>query len=486
MSLAPGRVAAETERALFAPSSQRGALLTRLRCDVRFQAAVLWFVASIGLWMSQPRIGVLDQDAYAYIVGAYSLQTGSGYRELVGEALNHWPPGYSWLLSLFSNPLAAAQLINYISFGCAVALTFLLGRRARWATVTAMCVALVLGAGFFKHLATNAAPDILTYAAFLTATYLLLTCSAASQFTALAIYAALIPVKLIATPFTPAAVLALLVTSRRTTLPQHRGLVAFGLATWSLALGGTLIFNYVTIGVLIPESHHVASMESVLSGLLLFPRSMLRDVVSFWAGSILTIEGVLLFAGILSAAVFALLTLRTNTSSDRFLLTLGLAVLVLSFGMSLARDFSTEARLLAYGPIVMLFGFHPVRGSQPGWVAYAIAACLVSLVESVAINRFGLNDERFAVLTRDVMAAGVPRHNVYTNFPKLMDVQQRVGTVGVESTAAIPRPQSTDVFLWFDVPWDDESARNLRRMDRPVDGWCPTWRLTGAALFERC
>jgi hypothetical protein len=486
MSAAPGRVAAETERVLFIPSSRRGALLTRLRCDVRFQAAVLWFVASIGLWLSQPRIGVLDQDAYAYIVGAYSLQAGSGYRELVGEALNHWPPGYSWLLSLFSNPLAAAQLINYVSFGCAVAVTFLLARRARWTTVPAVCVALVLGAGFFKHLATNAAPDILTYAAFLTATYLFITGSAASRCTALAVYAALIPVKLIATPFTPAALLALLGTSRPRKLRQHMGLIAFGLATWGLALGGTLIFNYVSIGVLIPESHHIASMESMLSGLLLFPRSMLRDVVSFWAGSILTIEGVLLFLAILSAAVFALITVRTNASSDRFLLTFGLFVLLLSFSMSLARDFSMEARLLAYGPVVMLFGFHSLRGSQPRWVAYALAACLVSVVESVAINRFGLNDERFSVLTRDAVASGVPRQSVYTNFPKLMDVQERVATIGVESPAAIPRPQSTDVFLWFDVPWDDESTRNLRRIDRPAEGWCATWRLTGAELFERC
>src|SRR5688572_16118707 len=85
------------------------------------------FLASVlGIWLLHPRIGIPDVDAHASIIGAHSLKRGHGYRDLHNAPLNHWPPGYSWLISLARNPVMAAQVINYLSFGGAVAMLFLL------------------------------------------------------------------------------------------------------------------------------------------------------------------------------------------------------------------------------------------------------------------------------------------------------------------------------------------------------------------------
>src|ERR1700690_3268270 len=82
-------------------------------------------VVSAAFWM-QPRISVSDSDACAYTEGACSLHDGHGYQDADGNQLNHWPPGYSWLLSLFPDPLRAALVINYVFLGVAVVFISLL------------------------------------------------------------------------------------------------------------------------------------------------------------------------------------------------------------------------------------------------------------------------------------------------------------------------------------------------------------------------
>ena len=75
------------------------------------RVAALVGVLSVVLTVSlQSRIGIPDVDSYAYIVGAYSIAGGNGYRSLSGEPLNHWPPVYSLLLAPFPRPLIASSL----------------------------------------------------------------------------------------------------------------------------------------------------------------------------------------------------------------------------------------------------------------------------------------------------------------------------------------------------------------------------------------
>ena len=445
---------------------------SRVGRSVSAQTAFIGLGSALTLLCVSARIGVRDSDAFAYVVAAYSLQQGTGYRTLTGEPLNHWPPGYSWLLALFPDPLAAALVVNACAFGAAVGLAYALSRRAGWSTSTAVSLAVVLGAGFFRHLATNAEPDILVYAAFLAATYLLWVGRPGMRIGALVLLSALVPLKLIAIPFTPAAVLTAVMSRRIGT----RWELALAATTWLLAVASICVFNDLTIGVIIPDSHPVATLASVAENLALFPRSVLRDLVSFWAGSIFSVRGLVFFGTLLLAGASALATLRPSRS-QRWLVLLGGSVLVLSLGMELARDFSAEARLLAYGLLVLLCGVRPVVATaRTRWLTYAALAVVTAVVEGQSTDTYGLNDPRYASLARDVAAAGIPSGPLYTNAPRVLDLHVRIPTIGAADAAAIAAARPADSYLQFDEPVATP----------PPAGWCRAWRIPGAALFRRC
>src|SRR5690242_16750203 len=54
------------------------------------QTTLITLGVGLFLFVLQPRIGIRDGDAYAYIVCAYSIASGQGFRELAhGAPLNH-------------------------------------------------------------------------------------------------------------------------------------------------------------------------------------------------------------------------------------------------------------------------------------------------------------------------------------------------------------------------------------------------------------
>src|SRR5262245_51834443 len=173
------------------------------------KCVVIFLLSLIIAFILQFRIGVRDADAHSYIVGAYSIRAGNGYYDLNGGSLNHWPPGYSLILSLFPSPLLAALFLNYLSFGTSIALIYYLARGSgKWTASGALGLALAVGFIFLRRHATNAAPDILTYALFLLALLLHYKDSSHLRVVSYLIWGALIPVKLIAVVFIPAAVFA--------------------------------------------------------------------------------------------------------------------------------------------------------------------------------------------------------------------------------------------------------------------------------------
>src|ERR1035438_2308209 len=95
-------------------------------------AVLLACLSILFMFLLHPRLGIRDVDGYSYIMGARSLHLGIGYRSLAGEPFNHWPPGYSLLLSPFQNPVSAALILNYLSFGTTVGLLYYLLRRSEW------------------------------------------------------------------------------------------------------------------------------------------------------------------------------------------------------------------------------------------------------------------------------------------------------------------------------------------------------------------
>jgi hypothetical protein len=92
-------------------------LSARIKRSAALPATALFFGFSVlFMFLLHPRLGIRDGDAFAYIMGGALCGLGAEYRSLIGEAFNHWPPGYSLLLSLFPDPSGAGTL-HYVGCG---------------------------------------------------------------------------------------------------------------------------------------------------------------------------------------------------------------------------------------------------------------------------------------------------------------------------------------------------------------------------------
>jgi hypothetical protein len=246
------------------------------------QAIVISLVSIIAMFLLHPVLGVRDADGFAYIIGARSLHEGNGYRDLVGDPLNHWPPGYSLLLSVSGNVLRAATNINYCSFGATIGLFYYILRQSTWTWQAALGLSIGLGAGFFRLLANSAHADILTYALFLAA---LCGVGESRRLLSSLLWALLIPVKLIAVVFFPAAIGADLMVLRR---PVQQLLYAYipGAIAAVACVAGILVFNDLTLHQWLPASYEESTVGSLVSGAKGFAFSIPREFLFSWHGTL--------------------------------------------------------------------------------------------------------------------------------------------------------------------------------------------------------
>src|SRR5919108_4066466 len=110
-------------------------LETRMHSSVHRFTFALFATSVLGIFLLQSRIAVTDRDAEAYVVGARSLREGKGYVDTAGIPLNHWPPGYSMLLSVGPEAKTTALFLNYLAFGLAMVLLYNLALYAGWSWV---------------------------------------------------------------------------------------------------------------------------------------------------------------------------------------------------------------------------------------------------------------------------------------------------------------------------------------------------------------
>jgi hypothetical protein len=122
----------------------------------------------------QGQISITDIDAISYIEGAYSLQQRGQYVSLVGDYLNHWPPGYSLLLASFPEPITAAFVLNTFCLGVTVTLLWIFSKKMGWPPIPRTGFILAIGAGFLREISLAAKPDILAYTLFFVSTILFL------------------------------------------------------------------------------------------------------------------------------------------------------------------------------------------------------------------------------------------------------------------------------------------------------------------------
>jgi hypothetical protein len=443
-------------------------------------AGLLSCAATAFLFVLHPRLGVRDVDAYAYIMGARSLHEGNGYRGLTGEAFNHWPPGYSLLLSVFPDSMTAAMIINYLSFGLAVGFLYYLLRQSGWTWQAAGGFSLVLASGFFRLLANTPHADIFTYALFL-ASICAVTQWRQSRLLPSLTWALLIPVKLIAVVFLPPALFADSITSRhdwknilRTYLP--------GLVASSVAIAGILFFNYLTIRTWIPPSHAHTSLEMLFSGAGIFIISIPREFLFNWHGSVTSPLPRIAFPACMLLAAICLLSLRPAAEGKWFRV-YGALYFVCSGLLLLVRWYDPYVRLVGYGLIILLLGFRPRRWADPIWLSYGFMSLAVGAVNAVTVNSLGSNDPRYADLAAQVRSYYEDSKIVATNSFHLLDLHANIPSVPVTDYA---NAAQYETFLWVTLPSFDPGSSSVTTIAHPGEDWCEQKQLVGGILFSRC
>jgi len=449
------------------------------RRTVFISAATLACASVAFIFLLHPRLGIRDVDGYAYIMGARSLHGGNGYRDLTGEALNHWPPGYSLLLSVFPNAISAALVLNYLSFGAATGLLFYLLRERDWSWQSALGFSMVLGSGFFRLLANEAHADILSYGLFLVALGLFTRGPNRTQPALL--WALLIPVKLIAVVFLPPAIAADWDAERK----NWKGLFRSYLPAAIVSAAGVvsiLAFNMLTVRTLIPTSHEASSIRLLVAGAKSFAISIPRTFLFDWHGPVMAKIPRVAFPICMILATSCLLSLRP-TRAGRPLRVYGVVFLICAALLLCIRSFDPSARLVGYGLIALMLGFRPEKWANNIWLAYGIVALAIGIVNGTTVNSLGINDPRYASLAIEVGSHYHSRETVATNSFHILDIHAGIPSVPVTNEA---QASAYREFLWVTLPRFDAVTTAVTPMGHPSSDWCQERQLSGGVMFVRC
>jgi hypothetical protein len=442
---------------------------------------VLFACLAIGLMhILYPILAVRDADGYAYIMGARSLHAGNGYQSLTGEPFNHWPPGFSLLLSLFPDSIGGAKVINYSSFGISVGLFYCLLRQSEWDWQSAASLCIVLASGFWRLLANNAHADIFTYAVFLLAVYL---ASRRWQPRALPslLWAALIPVKLIAAVFIPPALGADAIASRKNWKELVHSYIP-GVLAGGAGIACILLFNRLTIHVWVPASMAAPSFQTVLDGAKLFIFSIPREFLFGWHGSITAEFPRIAFPVSMVLAAICLMSLRPS-AEQKWFIAYGALCLVCSGILLCVRNYDPSVRLVGYGLVVLFLGFRPVKWARPFWLGYGAASFAIGIVNAMTVNSLGSMDPRYAELVTQFRPYYDGSKMIATNSFHLLDIHGNIPSVSITDYGDA---EQYDAFLWVTLPSFDPGSTPVTEIAHPGPGWCEQKRMIGAILFGRC
>lgn len=442
-------------------------------------AALLGCFSLLFIFLLHPRLGIRDVDGYAYIIGARSLHRGAGYRSLMGEPLNHWPPGYSLLLSLFRDPITAALVLNYLSFGATVGLLYYLLRRVGWSWQAGLGASVALGSGFFRLLANEAHADIMSYALFFVAVCLIIR-SGKRTWPSL-IWALLVPIKLIAVVFLPPAIVADGLDAGR---DWKRLLSSYAIPATltALAVGSILIFNLMTTGSLIPSSHESSSLHLLSQGARSFVASIPRTFLFDWHGPVREPFPRLAFAACITLCFICLLSLRP-TKGARWFRFYGAGFLICSAVLLCVRSFDPSARLVGYGLIMLMLGFTPRAWANGAWLLYGVASVATAVVNARTVNSLGINDPRYAALAAEFRMKYKDSTLVATNSFHILDIHTDIPSVPISNYSELMPYRR---FFWVTLPQYDAVTTAVTPMPHPGHEWREETRLSGGVLFVRC
>jgi hypothetical protein len=439
-----------------------------------FSAAVTFL-----LFVLHPRIGVRDIDGYAYIMGARSLHLGNGYRSLAGVAFNHWPPGYSLLLSVFSGSLVAAQVINYLSAGIIAGLLYFLLRRSEWSWQAACGLVVALLMGFFRLLASEVHADVLTYAIFLAAICIAVQKPELKLLASL-LWALLIPLKFIAVVFIPPAIVAdFLAAGERSKLLRRYLIPVIAAAA---AIAGILIFNHITIQAWIPTSHQHTTLTTFAADMRMLVISIPREFLFNWHGSVTAPFPRFAFLVCMILAAICICSLRPNPT-QRWFIVYGVACLVCSVLLLAVCNFDTSSRLIGYGLLVLFPGLRPAKWANFSWLLYGVASLVTGLANAMMISSLGCTDPRLANLAVEVRPYYQGTTPVATNSFHILDINANIPSERVGNWS---EADHYDLALWVTMPSSDFGEGTVTDIEHPGADWCEQKRFQGGVLFRRC
>lgn len=382
--------------------------------------------ASVVLFASllHPRIGLREIDAFGYVVGAISLRRGDGFNWLTGPPIQPWPSGYSRILAYFSNPKIGALLVNYGSLGIATALVYLLARQSRWSRPHASLLALALGLGFFRGMATDAAPDILTYAVFLTGLFLFRWDR--TIWISWGLWASLVFLKSLAVVFVLAPLL-MTVNSRPVSPRQKLFLWVLVVAT---GLGAVIVsgsyLEYFLSELSSLGATPVVVLKELALRLLRMATSTLREGLCYCHGTVFSPPALLFGYTLLSGlAVASLSTLRPLAQEDRLR---RLGVISLLLFLSLALFGFNHVRQFGYALLILLLTFRPKEKSMLPWGAFVVFLGVFGIAAERTRVSVGGNHEHYESLAFELAGSVAELQPISTNGEPLLDVHAGVAT----------------------------------------------------------
>jgi hypothetical protein len=427
-------------------------------------------------------IGINDIDAYSYIEGARSLRQGLGYVDTAGNSLNHWPPGYSLLLSRFQDPLWASYWINALSLAVATSVLFLLALQSGWPRVAAGGLAGGVGFGFFQSLASSAKPDILTYATFLAAAFLVLDDRPRRRTTGLILMSVLTPFKQIAVVFFPAFLLHDL-WGHKFEWPNKRWLEYFVISiVWLACIIFLLGFNLVTFGAMFPPSLDKPTLTGLILEFWRFVHDFFRGFLANWYGSIRPLIFLIVFALVLFTGLIALASLRRE-DAGRNARRVGVLVLSFSWALEFVRIFYAGPRLMGYGILLALVGCAPPKSSiGRRWVAYGAACLVAATLNAALVDSSGAGHPRYAAMAQAIEPFLDNTKPLYTNSQGLVDIHLGRRSIPIE---VLPASSQAACFLEVRLPNYDAVGAKVWPIQEPTENWTLIADVDGARLYCR-
>jgi hypothetical protein len=431
------------------------------------------------MFLLHPRLGIRDVDGYAYIMGARSLHQKNGYRSLTSEAFNHWPPGYSLLLSVFPDPLPVALILNYLSFGAATGLLYYLLRRHGWTWQAGLGVSVTFASGFFRLLANQAHADMLTYALFLAA--ICFTVQGPGRTLPAVIWAFLVPVKLIAVVFLPPAFAADSIGRRQDWKKLLRSYIPAVIVT-ATGIGSVLAFNILTVGTWIPSSHDKSSLKVLALGVKSLIISIPRAFLFNWHGPVSDPFPRIAFPVCMLLAAICLSSLRSKPDG-KWLRIYGASCLVCSGLLLCVRSYDPSARLVGYGLIILMMGFRPMKWANGVWMLYGLVSLVTGVENGMSVNSLGSNDPRYAELAAQFRSYYVGSEIVATNSFHILDLHANIPSIPVED---YPDAAHYQKFFWVTLPNFGAVGNSVIEMPHPGKEWCEERKFSGGVLFKYC